>query len=706
MNHSPNVAGADRRLARRANLKRLLHAKSIAFIGGSAVKRGIEYCRLFGFDGEVWAVHPTYDQIAEIRCVPSPRDLPGVPDAVFLAVSPERTIPIVAELAEMGAGCVVCYTAGFAEIEEGRLQDELTAAAGDRLALVGPNCIGVINFFDAVPVAIGNHGLDRPERGIAVIAQSGTITINIIGSDRSLPVGYLMSIGNQAVLDMADYVDAVADDPRVSAIVLYIEGLKDVRAFAAAAAKAFAKGIPIVALKAGLSETGRRIALSHTGSMAGAPELYQALFDRLGIISVNSFSELLETVKVVAFGEPPAGNRLSIETCSGTDSGYCADLADRFGVDLPQPDATVKEALRRVIPDIATPMNPIDVTMAQWADRDAQATSLLTLLQQPTDAAALIINFPQGAWRESYVPAIDAMVDVNGKTGLPCYVISNLAEGLPKDIRDRLIAHRIVPLQGIEDAFASLGRVARYVKRWDAMRAAGGPNAMLLDGTAGSGTVRVYDEWASKAWLREAGIAVPDGRCVATVDEAVAAAEEIGYPVVLKGAGPSLQHKSELGAVALGLPDGQAVRDIAEAMAKDIAGVEGFIVEAMVCDAAAEVIVGAKRDDLFGVSLLIGAGGILTELMRDVRNLLLPVTREEVRSAVDSLKIAPLLHGFRGRPPGDVEALVDAIVAIARHVEKDAARLSELDVNPLMVRAVGHGVVAVDALLTVIEPSS
>jgi acyl-CoA synthetase (NDP forming) len=515
-----------------------------------------------------------------------------------------------------------------------------------------------------------------------------------------------MSIGNQAVLDMADYVDAVADDPRVSAIVLYIEGLKDVRAFAAAAAKAFTKGIPIVALKAGLSETGRRIALSHTGSMAGAPELYQALFDRLGIISVNSFSELLETVKVVALGEPPAGNRLSIETCSGTDSGYCADLADRFGVDLPQPDATVKEALRRVIPDIATPMNPIDVTMAQWADRDAQATSLLTLLQQPTDAAALIINFPQGAWRESYVPAIDAMVDVSGKTGLPCYVISNLAEGLPKDVRDRLIAHRIVPLQGIEDAFASLGRVARYVKQWETMRAAGGPVAALLGGTGVVGDVRACDEWASKAWLREAGIAVPDGRYVATVDAAVAAAEEIGYPVVLKGAGPSLQHKSELGAVALGLPDGQAVRDIAEAMAKDIAGVEGFIVEAMVRDAIAEVIVGAKRDDLFGVSLLIGAGGIFTELMRDVRNLLLPVTREEVRSAVDSLKIAPLLHGFRGRPPGDVEALVDAIVAIARHVEKDAARLSELDVNPLMVRAVGLGVVAVDALLTVIEPSS
>jgi acyl-CoA synthetase (NDP forming) len=314
VNHSPDLSTVGPRTARRANLKRLLSAKSIAFVGGAGLARAVDYCRVFGFDGDVWTVNPKYDEIGGIACVPTLGDLPGVPDAAFLAVSAERSIPMVAELAAMGAGSVVCYTAGFAEVDDGKLQDELTAAAGDSLALVGPNCIGIINFFDAVPVAIGNHGLDRPERGIAVIAQSGTITINIIGSDRSLPVGYLLSIGNQAVLDMADYIDVIADDPRVSAIVLYIEGLKDARAFAAAAAKAFAKGIPIVALKAGLSETGRQIALSHTGSMAGAPELYQALFDRLGIVSVNSFSELLETVKVLAFGAPPAGNRLSIET--------------------------------------------------------------------------------------------------------------------------------------------------------------------------------------------------------------------------------------------------------------------------------------------------------------------------------------------------------------------------------------------------------
>ena len=704
MNLSPDLPSSDLRLARRSNLKRLLNAKSIAFVGGAGLGRAIDYCRDIEFQGDVWAVNPKYEDISGVGCVPTPGDLPGVPDAVFLAVGPERAIPIVAEFAAMGAGSVVCYSAGFAEVDDGKLQDELAAAAGDHLALVGPNCIGIVNYFDAVPVVIANHGLERPARGIAVIAQSGTITINIIGSDRSLPVGYLLSIGNQAALDMADYIDVVADDERVSAIVLYIEGLKDVRAFAAACAKAFDKNIPIVALKAGLSEAGRRIALSHTGSLAGAPELYQALFDRLGIVSVNSFSELLETVKILALGDPPAGNRLSIETCSGTDSGYCADLADRFGVDLPQPNAEVKEALRQVIPAIATPMNPIDVTMAQWADREAQATSLLTLLQQPSDAAALIINFPHGAGIETYMPAIDAMVDVRAQTGLPCYVISNLAEGLPKDVRDRMIAQGIVPLQGIEDAFAALGRVTYHAAEWERMRSAGGPNATLLDPSGGPGQVHAIDVWASKQWLREAGVAVTDGRYVGDVDEAVAAAKDIGFPIVLKAAGRTLQHKSELGAVVLGLPDSDAVREVAQAMAGGIQGVEGFIVESMVTDAVAEIIVGARRDELFGISLLIGAGGIFTELMRDVRNLLLPVSRDDVRRAVEGLKIAPLLHGFRGRPPGDLDALVEAILAIARQAEKDAGRLVELDVNPLLVLAVGHGVIAVDALLTVEEP--
>ena len=702
MNRSPDLAGADVRRTRRANLARLLQAKSIAFIGGAGLARAVVYCRELGFAGDVWTVHPTYDEIGGIACVPSPRDLPCVPDAAFLAVSSQRTIPIVAELAAMGAGSAVCYTSGFAEVDDGRLAGR---AGGGRWR---PHGAGWTELYR-------RHQLlrCRPRLPSATTVRTGPSMASPL-SHRAVPSRSTLSAvivpcrwatcsasATRPFLTWADYIDVVADDDRVSAIVLYVEGLKDVRAFAAACAKAFAKGIPIVALKAGLSETGRQIALSHTGSMTGVPELYQALFDRLGIVSVTSFSELLEAVKILALSEPPAGSRLSIETCSGTDSGYCADLADRFGVDLPQPDDQVKANLREVIPAIATPMNPLDVTMAQWADREAQATSLITLLQQPTDAAALIINLPHGAGTATYLPAIDAMVDVRSTTGLPCYVISNLAEGLPKDVRDRMIAQGIVPLQGIEDAFAALGRVARNVMEWRRMRDAGGPNAHLLAHAGAGGPAVPLDEWASKAWLKATGIALPEGRYVKGPEDAVAAAEAIGFPVVVKAAGPKLQHKSEVGAVALGLADRDAVRQVTHAMTEDIVGAEGLIVETMISDAVAEVIVGAKRDDLFGMSLMIGAGGIFTELMRDTKHLLLPVSHDDVRRAVEGLKIAPLLHGLRGKPPGDVEALIDAILAIADELEHGDTCVVELDVNPLLVRAAGHGVVAVDALLTV-----
>ncbi len=659
----------------------------------------MHYCAELGFTGRVYAVNPKRSSIGTAPCFPTVRDLPEVPDTSFIAVAPETAIAIVAELAAIGAPSAVCYTAGFAEVGDGSLQRRLAEAAGDRLALVGPNCMGTINYFDAVPVTIGNTGVARPERGVAVVAQSGTITINVVGADRSLPIGYLISIGNQAVLEMADYVDVLLDDPRVTGLVLYIEGLKDASAFATAAAKAHARGVPIVALKTGVSAMGQSIALSHTGSLSGSSELYDALFERLGIVRAGTFTELLEAAKLLTMGPIPRGNRLASETCSGTDSGYCADLAERNGIELPQPSPAVRAALEAVLPPIATPGNPLDVTMAQWGDRAAQATSLITLLKEPADAAALIINYPVASEGRGYEPAIDAMIDVRAATNLPCYVITNLPEGAPARVRAKLAAHGIVTLQGIEDAFAVLGRAARYVARRDALVAQGGPLERVVLPSR-DGPPKALDEWASKAWLRRAGVGLPDGRLVRSPDDAATAAEAIGYPVVVKGAGALLFHKTELGAVALGVRDAEAVRAAARAMAA-LPGLEGFIVERMVGDGVAELIVGARRDPLFGLTMTVGAGGILTELLRDVRNLLLPLRESDVREALGRLRMRPLLDGYRGRPAGDVDAVVEAIMALAAALEADADRVLELDVNPLIVRP--KGALAVDALLVVVD---
>lgn len=697
MNDLPDLSDGDLRARRRANFKHMLHPRSIAYIGGRGMADAISYARELGFTGTIGTVHPSYEEIGGVPCVASVADLPFVPDTAWIAVSTERSVAIVAELAAIGCPSAVVYAAGFTEMGDAALEARLIEAAGD-MAILGPNCMGMINFLDGVAVTVGDHGLLRPAHGVACVAQSGTIVGNMVMSERSLPVSHMISMGNQSVLDIADGIDAVTDDPRVKAIMLYIEGLKDAGAFARAATRAFEAGKPIIVLKAGVSEAGRQIALSHTGSLAGTPELYEALFDRLGIISVATFPELLEMAKLLSVGQVPEGNRVMIETCSGTDSGYCADLAERFGVELPQPDAAVKAELVKVIPTIATPMNPLDVTMEQWADRQAQATSLITLLGQPADAAALVINYPatQGAG-ETYDPAFEAMLDVRKATGLPCYVITNLPEGAPRHLREMLLENGVVTLQGMEDAFSCLGRAARYMARRSELQAGGGPEQRIV----GTGVLEpgpLLDEASSKAALAAFGLDVPRARLVGDADGAVAAAAELGYPVVVKGHGATLAHKSELGAVAVNLRDEAAVRAAAEAILA-LPGVEGLLVEAMVTDAVAEMIVGLKRDPVLGLALVIGSGGILTELIKDSVNLILPASENDLRRAIARLRGHALLTGFRGRPQGDIDALVAAAQAVAAYGLANAETLIELDVNPVMVRPRGKGAVAVDALI-------
>ena len=701
MNASPDPAS---RARRRRNLKRLVNARSIAFIGGDMAAGGIAYCRAVGFSGDIWAVNPNRTALEGVPCAPSVDDLPGVPDASWVAVSAERAIDAIARLNAMGSPSAVVYTAGFSETGDGALERRLVEAAGD-MAVVGPNCMGVVNYLDGVPVALTpDLGTERPEHGVALVAQSGTMIGNMVNSGRSLPVSHLFSMGNQAVTEIADAIDVLADDARVDAILLYVEGLRDAGAFARAAARAFDRGKTIVAMKAGASETGRDVAMSHTGSLAGPPELYDALFDRLGIVKVETFPELLEMSKLFAFDGAPRGNRLMVETCSGTDSGYCADLAERHGVVLPKLDGEAREAVERVIPAIATPANPLDVTMEQWGDREAQATSLIALLRQPSDAAALVINLPLRGETSSFDPAIEAMLDVKAATDLPCYVITNLPEGAPERVRKLLFAHGVIPLQGMEDAMSCIGRAARYAAERERLRAAGGPDVRLLNGRA-PGAATLLDEAESKARLRSRGVAVPSSELCGGPGEAVAAAERLGYPVVLKGRGAGLAHKSELGAVAVNLGDAAAVRRAADAVGR-APGADALLVEEMVTDGVAETIVGVTRDPTLGLGLVVGMGGVLAELLRDRATLLLPTRREAVEDAVAGLRGYPLLTGYRGRPAGDVAALTETVMAVARFAEDHAESLVELDLNPVVVRPAGKGAVAVDALLRIAEPSA
>ncbi|MCA9967857.1 MAG: acetate--CoA ligase family protein, partial [Anaerolineales bacterium] len=307
------------------NLKRLLNPRQIAVIGGAAAAAVVRQCNLIGYTGEIWPVNPKRDEMSGHRCYASVADLPGAPDAAFVAVPREPTIEAVAQLAALGAGGVVCYASGFAEMGEvGRTdQARLQAAMGD-MALIGPNCYGVLNYLDGVTLWPDEHGGKRLERGAAIIAQSGNISISLSMQRRSVPLAYLIATGNQAGVTVPEYIETLLEDERVTAVGLHLEGLDDVAAFSRAALKALQKRVPLVVLKTGATALGSQITMSHTSSLAGADALYDALFARLGVLRVHSIPELLEAIKFLSLVGPLPSGQIASISCSGGEAAIVA----------------------------------------------------------------------------------------------------------------------------------------------------------------------------------------------------------------------------------------------------------------------------------------------------------------------------------------------------------------------------------------------
>ena len=678
------------------NLRRLLAPRHAAFIGGREAARALRQCLAIGFKGEIWPVHPKRQTMEGRPCFRSVADLPEPPDAAFVAVPGAATVDVVRQLAESGAGGAVCYAAGFAERGGAgiQLQESLVAAAGD-MALVGPNCYGLLNYLDGAALWAEGHGGRPVERGVALITQSGNIGINLTMEQRSVPIAYVISAGNQACLGIADYVAALLEDSRVTAIGLYIEGLADVAAFARAAAAALEKAVPLVALKSGNSEVGARLALSHTASLAGSEALYDALFERLGVIRVGSLSALMETLKFLALVGPLPGRRLGTLSCSGGEASLVADLAARLGLELPELLERQRSELAAQLPDFVTLSNPFDYNTSVWGDRPAQERCFGTFLDGQIDAGLLILDMPRPGTTgiEGWHVALNAFLEARDKAGIAGAVITTLPESLPEAVRAQIIERGAAPLQGFEDGLGAVAAAAWYGQRRAAIDRAVAARLLTSDPAQGGPEPQLLDEQACKERLAAFGLGVPKGR-VTSAGEAPAVARRLGFPVVVKALAAGLAHKTEAGAVMLDL---HSEAEVEAAVARMSALSERFLIERMVGGAVAELIVGVRRDPQFGLALVIGSGGVLVELVADSRTLLLPCDRTALAEALDSLKAARLLEGFRGRQKGDREAVLDAMEAIAAFAESEQERLVELDVNPLLV--LPKGAVAVDAMI-------
>lgn len=693
--------------ARRANLHRLLAPQRMAFIGGTQVERTLDTLRQQDFAGIVDVVHPRRSQIAGYDCVPTIADLPAPPDAVFLAVNADVTITALDELRALGAGGAVCYASGFSEIGEAGAERHaaFVRAAGD-MAVVGPNCYGLVNYVTHASIWPSPYPRLTGRRGAAVISQSGNVTGHIVANGRSVPFSYLISAGNQAVLGFEDYIDFLVDDPHVTCLGLFMEGIRDVPAFAHACLRARAKGLPVIVCRSGRSDLGAAMAASHTSSLAGQNEYYDALFDRLGVIGTDTVPQFLEMMKLASLAAPMAGSRIAVFSSSGGDNGLSADYCSFAGLGLPQPSAEAVAEIRPLLPVWGHVSNPLDFTAGYWGNEKLLTPMFTRLMAGDVDAGMLVVDYPPHGAPYQAGPAHAAMdralAAAGAATGKPVFHASVNTGGITPDVSEVLVAQGIVPLQGLHDAAEVIARWTGHCARVRA-DAGGLPAGLIpLAAPALEGSPRTVNEAESKRRLAAHGLPVPQGRVV-TLDDIRALPDTLDTPMVLKVLHDDLPHKTEVGGVALKLGGRADVEAAAGQMLANVAQhapdvtLDRFLLEPMQPAPLAELIIGVKRDALFGMVLVIGAGGIFVELVRDARSLLLPVSRGQVEAALRGLKTFALLDGFRGRPVARLDPVIDAIMAIAAHAADNLETLAELDVNPLMVFA--DGAVAVDALI-------
>ena len=666
------------------DLSRLFQPRSIAVFGGWWAENVVTQCQKSGFKGNIWPVHPTRDAINGIPCYRKISDLPAAPDAAFLGINRYAVIEITATLAKIGCGGAVCFASGFAEAGDDELQEALIAAAGN-MPLLGPNCYGVLNYLDGAMLWPDQHGGRLVTSGVALISQSSNIVINMSMQARGLPIAYIACVGNQAQTTLTEMTSTLLDDDRVTAAGLYIEGIVNTADFASMAAATHSAGKYIVAIKSGKTAASQDAASSHTAALAGDSAASSAFLRQCGVIEVNTPDEMLETLKLLHMFGPLAGNKISAMCCSGGETGMMADLSSGMALDWPAIPRANQEVLAKTLGPIVTISNPLDYHTFIWGDEERMTDTFASMMGSFVDASILVIDFPRAdrcsdaAWH----PAVAAMRRAGEMTETPTIMLGSIAEGISDEWATRLMDDGIVPLCGFTTGLYALERVTsdnRANTNWQPLKSA-----------TNTGQRQMLDEHNAKARLAKWGITCPRGVRADTPAELARTSAALHAPFALKGLGHP--HKSEARLVQLNLTG-----DALAAAANTMDDAEGFLVEEMVPPPVGELLVGLRRDPVYGVSLTIGTGGITAELLDDTQTLILPVNADEVLAAINRLRLAPLINGYRGKPKADLDAAVTAIMAMAYAIQNDT-QLDEIEVNPLMLARCGKGAIAADAVI-------
>ena len=685
---------------------RFLRPRSVAIVGMSTRERSpgqviLQSLKLNKFQGDIHLVGRSGEPIDGRPVLKSADDLPeGIDLAVFTL--PAAGVPdAIAACARRKVGSAMVFAAGFAEIGDRATQDEVTRTAREGgLAIVGPNCLGFTNNVDGLMLHMlfareaGRFG-EGSVPGIAVVGQSGGMLGHFQRAidARGLPLSYVVSTGNEAGLETTDFVEFLADDPATSVLALYTEQIQRPQAFLAACRRARAAGKPIVLLQPGRGTKARQAAQSHTGALVGDYGAMCAQVENAGALVVSTMDEMMDVVDIlVHFPEPPTKGP-GILTASGAFVALTNDFSEEIGLDLPQLEPQTLKLLNSVLPAFGNYGNPLDVTAGSAPD--SHPIAVKALLDDP-NVGSLFISYPinMGVTVRNFNKGME------GSTKPKIMVALGDTWQLPPDAMEAVNESPAVFSRSSDRMLRAIAHYTRYGRLLARPRTDAKPGIVTGLPARGNGA---QPEWVSKQFLAAAGVRVPAGDLARSVDEAVAVAERIGYPVVLKAQAAALSHKTEAGGVILNLADAAGVRSAWDRLltnvqraAPDIT-LDGALVEQM-SPKGVELMVGAKRDPGWGTVLLLGLGGIWVEALGDVQLLPGDADEAQVVEALGRLRAAKLLTGFRGAPPADTVAVARIAMAVGRLMHT-VPEIAEIDVNPLMVYANGQGATALDALI-------
>ena len=691
-----------------SGLDALFNPRSVAIIGATEDPtriggRPLRYLRESGFRGELWPVNPRRDRIQGIEACPDIAEVPGVIDVAIVSVPAAQAVKTIEACAERGVGAAVVFTSGFAETgadgaARQRRMGDIARASGMRI--LGPNCLGVYNaatgYFATFTTTLDIH---RPQPGpIAIVSQSGAYGshLGLLARRRRIDVGLWVTTGNECDVTVSECIAWMAARPEIDVVAAYAEGTQDGDALLASLDAARAHGKAVFFLKAGRSEAGAEAARSHTAALAGADAVFDSILAQHGIVRTDNTEEMLDTAYAASFGALPAGRRIGFMTISGGAGVLMADEAAAQGLEVaPMPAATQSRLKERLA--FCTPRNPVDIT-AQVFNAPHLVGEFLDAMLDEGDYAAVVIFFTYVASVEFMVqPTLDALARARERHPHRPILMSMVGSD------EAITPYEALNVPVFEDpvravrAVSALVRVREGLARRPVARAdttAHPPGDRYTGGR--------LDEYEAQRLLASWGIPAVEARVARDAEEAERIAMAIGTPVAMKILSPDIEHKTEAGAVALGITVEDAAPEhdvlIARARAYDAsAEIRGTLLAPMVD--GVECILGMRRDPVFGPVVMVGSGGILAEVINDVAFRKAPIDSAEAKRMIAELEGAKVLEGTRGRPRCDVDALAEAVAALSRFAAAHADAIESVDVNPFVVLPEGRGGLALDALI-------